>query len=77
MRIIALLAYTGAGGERTDVAAHLTGFVSGLIMGVVFGAAGKRILLSAVAQRVLVMTALFVLALSWALAIQSNFGRLI
>lgn len=74
---IALLAYTGAGGERTDVAAHLTGFVSGLAMGVVYGAAGKRILLSATAQRVLVMMALFVLALSWVLAIQSNFGRLI
>ena len=74
---IALLAYTGAGGERTDVLAHLTGFVSGLAMGVAYGAAGKRILLSAQAQRILVMLALFVLALSWVLAIQSNLGRLI
>ena len=46
-------------------------------MGVAYGAAGKRILLSAHAQRILVMLALFVLALSWVLAIQSNLGRLI
>jgi rhomboid protease GluP len=31
---IALLAYTGFGGENTDVMAHLTGFVSGLLLGV-------------------------------------------
>ncbi|MCH8930463.1 MAG: rhomboid family intramembrane serine protease [Proteobacteria bacterium] len=74
---IALLAYTGAGGERTDVVAHLTGFVCGLAIGVAYGAAGKRILLSAPAQRILVMLALFVLMLSWMLAIQSNSGRLI
>ena len=74
---IALLAYTGAGGERTDVLAHLTGFVCGLLIGVAYGAAGKRILLSAPAQRILVLLALFALTLSWMLAIQSNLGRLI
>lgn len=30
---IALLAYTGTGGERTDVVAHLTGFLAGLGIG--------------------------------------------
>lgn len=30
---IALLAFTGAGGERTDVLAHLTGFASGALIG--------------------------------------------
>ncbi|MFK8031698.1 MAG: rhomboid family intramembrane serine protease [Gammaproteobacteria bacterium] len=30
---IALLAFTGTGGERTDVGAHLTGFVSGIAIG--------------------------------------------
>jgi rhomboid protease GluP len=30
---IALLAFTGAGGERTDVLAHLTGFASGALVG--------------------------------------------
>lgn len=30
---IALLAFTGAGGERTDVVAHLAGFLSGVVIG--------------------------------------------
>src|SRR5690606_35050914 len=30
---VALLAFTGAGGERTDVLAHLTGFISGALVG--------------------------------------------
>ena len=30
---ILLLAYTGTGGERTDVVAHLTGFIAGLAIG--------------------------------------------
>lgn len=30
---IALLAFTGAGGERTDVLAHITGFASGALVG--------------------------------------------
>lgn len=31
---IALLAYTGTGGENTDVVAHLTGFIAGFALGV-------------------------------------------
>ena len=30
---VLLLAYTGTGGERTDVVAHLTGFLAGLLIG--------------------------------------------
>jgi rhomboid protease GluP len=30
---VALLAFTGAGGENTDVIAHITGFVSGAVLG--------------------------------------------
>jgi len=30
---VALLALTGAGGERTDVVAHLAGFLAGAVMG--------------------------------------------
>ena len=31
---IALLAYTGVGGENTDVVAHFTGFVAGICLGI-------------------------------------------
>jgi membrane associated rhomboid family serine protease len=30
---VLLLAYTGSGGERTDIVAHLTGFMAGLVIG--------------------------------------------
>jgi membrane associated rhomboid family serine protease len=30
---VLLLAFTGVGGERTDVAAHLTGFLAGMLIG--------------------------------------------
>jgi membrane associated rhomboid family serine protease len=34
---VALLALLGAGGEHTDVLAHLTGFVAGTLLGAVYG----------------------------------------
>ena len=34
---VILLGFLGAGGERTDVVAHVTGFVSGCALGAVFG----------------------------------------
>ncbi len=40
---VALLAYTGAGGERTDVGAHITGFVCGLGAGLLFGSMAQSV----------------------------------
>jgi len=34
---VALLAFIGAGGQHTDVLAHLTGFFAGTVLGVVYG----------------------------------------
>lgn len=34
---VMLLGFLGAGGERTDVVAHVTGFLSGCVLGVIFG----------------------------------------
>jgi membrane associated rhomboid family serine protease len=34
---VALLAFIGAGGERTDVLAHLTGFLAGAALGAIYG----------------------------------------
>lgn len=39
---IALLAYTGFGGENTDVVAHVTGFLAGVVLGVVAAAVDIR-----------------------------------
>jgi membrane associated rhomboid family serine protease len=37
---LGLLAYTGAGGENTDIGAHLLGFVSGFVAGLAVAACG-------------------------------------
>ena len=36
--VVVLLAWTGSGDQRTDIIAHLTGFGTGLAMGVYYGA---------------------------------------
>lgn len=39
---VMLLGFLGAGGERTDVVAHVTGFISGCAIGVIFGRTPER-----------------------------------
>jgi membrane associated rhomboid family serine protease len=64
-----LLAFTGAGGERTDVLAHLTGFFTGAIAGIAHGT--WRVPRGAVAQVVAATAALAVIAGTWVLALGS------
>jgi len=62
---ILLLAYTGTGGERTDVVAHLTGFLAGLII----GWAGCRLprvwLASGIVQKWAGLAAILLIATAW------------
>jgi membrane associated rhomboid family serine protease len=67
---VALLAFTGAGGERTDVLAHLTGFVMGAVAGVLL-AANRRPVAGWV-QSVLGAAAMVVIAASWWLAFRHS-----
>ncbi len=64
---VILLGFTGAGGERTDVLAHLTGFAMGAIAGAAH--ATWRVPRGAVAQVVAAAAALAVVAVAWALAL--------
>lgn len=64
---VILLGITGAGGERTDVLAHLTGFATGALAGVAHAAV--RVPRGRVAQCVAGLGALTVLMLAWALAL--------
>jgi rhomboid protease GluP len=64
-----LLAWLGTGGVRTDVAAHVTGFLSGTAVGALLGRLGDRVVLTTAAQFLLGMGTLLVLALAWALAL--------
>ena len=66
---VILLGFTGAGGERTDVLAHLTGFAMGLLAGVAH--ASWRIPRGAVAQVVAGVLAIAVIAGAWRLALGS------
>jgi membrane associated rhomboid family serine protease len=64
---IALLAFTGTGGENTDIFAHLTGFATGLGIGSVLA----RVEVARVRhpQAIAGAAALGLLALAWALAL--------
>lgn len=64
-----LLAFTGAGGERTDVLAHLTGFFTGAIAGIAHGT--WRVPRGAVAQVAATTAALAVITGTWVLALGS------
>lgn len=66
---VILLGFTGAGGERTDVLAHLTGFAMGLLAGVAH--ARWRAPRGAVAQVVAGVLAIAVIAGAWRLALGS------
>lgn len=64
-----LLAYLGLSGERTDIGAHVAGFLTGGALGVVLAYAYPRLPQNASFQRAcgLSAVALFVLAWAWAL----------
>ena len=64
---VILLGFTGAGGERTDVLAHLTGFATGALAGVAH--ATWRVPRGAIAQFAAGSMALLAIAGAWALAL--------
>ncbi|MCH7591257.1 MAG: rhomboid family intramembrane serine protease [Planctomycetes bacterium] len=66
---IVLLAYLGTGGERVDVGAHVSGFACGMLLGALYGKLGDRLALGAIHQSLLGLTAVAMLAGTWALAL--------
>ena len=66
------LGLLGTSGERTDVMAHLTGVVVGLVMGWVAGGAACRSRLNLWGQRVPAGAALLILAATWWLALRGD-----
>jgi len=66
---VALLAFLGMGGERTDIFAHFAGFGSGCLFGLVFGALETRSLLAAWHKHTLGLAASLFFALAWTLAL--------
>ena len=66
---IALLAYTGAGGERTDVGAHLTGFLCGLSAGALFGSVDQSYFRNRALQGSSAFLAAALVMLAWTFAL--------
>ncbi|MHC4947743.1 MAG: rhomboid family intramembrane serine protease [Planctomycetota bacterium] len=69
---VVLLAYLGSGGERTDIIAHLTGFLAGLGMGAYYGGLGPGVVVGPRGQWLLGMGALGLLAVAWAIALGAH-----
>jgi len=67
---VALLAYTGSGGERTDVGAHLTGFLCGGALGLACARLDTDWLAEARIQLSAGLVTVGMIALSWALAFE-------
>ncbi len=66
---VLLLAYTGTGGERTDVAAHLTGFIAGLAIGWLGSWLPEATLRNRALQWSAGMAAAALVAMAWLVAI--------
>jgi membrane associated rhomboid family serine protease len=69
---VVLLGYLGGGGERTDVGAHICGFVSGLFLGAVFGKFGVQARVGNVGQALLATSAVLLLVLGWVFALATS-----
>lgn len=67
-----LLAFTGVGGERTDVAAHVTGFWSGLVFGWIGCRLPERWLGRPSIQQLAGLAAIAMIGLAWLLALGAN-----
>jgi rhomboid protease GluP len=66
---VALLAFLGMGGERTDVFAHFAGFGSGCLFGLIFGMLESRSLLAPWHKHILGLAATLFFVLAWILAL--------
>lgn len=67
---VILLGFLGAGGERTDVVAHITGFASGCLLGVGLGKIPERRFDSRALQLAAGACTLATLAAAWLLALR-------
>jgi membrane associated rhomboid family serine protease len=66
---VVLLSYLGTSGERTDVLAHVAGFLAGLLLGALYGMLGDRIRMRARTQFLYGFGAVALLGLAWLTAL--------
>ncbi|MEN3974017.1 rhomboid family intramembrane serine protease [Emcibacter sp. SYSU 3D8] len=68
---LALLVLMGTAGERTDVWAHVTGFVTGGLMGLVFGRYGAGVVARPAVQAACGLAIFAVIGAAWTLALRT------
>lgn len=73
---VIMLAWLGTGGERTDIVAHLTGFIVGFVLGVIVGRQRRRLGGDVQRQWVAGGAALLCLFFAWSLALGTIDHRL-
>ena len=69
---IVLLALTGVGGERTDVVAHVTGFLAGLLIGWASCRLRETWLANSTLQTVAATLAMSIIVIAWSIAIATQ-----
>jgi uncharacterized membrane protein YccC len=69
---IALLAFLGMGGERTDIFAHLAGFGSGCLLGASIGFLENRLEFPVRYQLALGLAAVMMFTVAWSLALLAH-----
>lgn len=69
---VALLAFLGMSGERTDLLAHVAGFASGCLFGLAFAWLDRHALPARWLRHVLGLAAILVFALSWTVALRAH-----
>ena len=69
---VMLLAYMGFGGERTDIGAHVAGFVAGGVIGAGLAVTAPRLPQGPGTQRAYAAAAFTLLALAWLLALRAH-----
>ena len=66
---VILLSYLGTSGERTDVFAHVTGFLAGLVVGALYAILGDKIIVGTRTQFLLGVGTVAFLCLTWLIAL--------
>lgn len=69
---VALLAFIGTSGERTDVLAHVAGLVAGILFGLALGTLQARALLAGWHKNALGLGGFLLLILAWMLALTAH-----
>ncbi len=68
---LALLAFTGTAGERTDVIAHLAGYFCGCLAGIAWIAFGRKNIKQAKWQGLMGLSTVLLIVIAWSLAISA------